>query len=168
MKPWKAPIKAPSTSPRPRATIHMKRAAHGDAQDVRQEAGHQQGVDHGNDADLRADRQVDVAGHDDEHHARGHDGHAAGLHGQRDHVGGVDELAAGQDVEPEQDGDERDEHAEETHVDLGRGEQAPQAGPRGAGRLVRRGVGDTGHRATPGSPSMRRRPASRRSETQGA
>ena len=54
-----------------------------------------------------AHREVDVAGHDDEHHARGHDGRAARLHRERDHVRGADELAAREDVEADEDDEER-------------------------------------------------------------
>ena len=136
---------------RQRHDPHQRAADRREAQDVGQEVGHEDGVDHGDDADLRTDREVDVAGHDDEHHARGHDGRAARLHAQRDHVRGTDELAAREDVESDQDDDQRDEHAEQAHVDLGGREQAAQRRSLRAGRLLGRGFGGTAHR--PRSPS---------------
>ena len=132
MKPWTPPMKAPTPMPISRAMTHMNGKST-PMPDRRQPVGHQQRVDHGDQADERPDRQVDVARHDDQHHAGRDDGDAGGLDGERDHVGRRDELAAAQDMEAEQDHDQGDQHAEQTEVDLRLGEEA--ADRRSGGRL---------------------------------
>jgi hypothetical protein len=102
-----------------------QRAVEGDAQ-VRQPVGHQQGVGHGQDADGRADRQVDVARDDDEHHPGRHDRHHRRLHGHRDDAGRLEDLAVRRDPEADQDRKQGDEHAEQAEIDLRRREQAPR------------------------------------------
>ena len=158
MKPWTAPMSAPSDAEGEGNDPHDGAAHLGEAQDVRQEVRHEHRVDHGGDADLRADRQIDVARHDDEHHARRNDGRAGDLHGQRDQVGRAEERAAGAEVEADQDDDERHEHAEEAHVDLG-GRERTRAMPSRALGAVGLGVGDPAHRPAPVFPFIRQRPA---------
>ncbi len=51
-----------------------------------------------------------------------------GLDGHRDHVGRLDQLAAAQDVERQQDEREGHEHAEQAEIDLRLGEHAPDRG----------------------------------------
>ena len=77
---------------------------------------------------MRADRQVDVARHDDQDHAGGHDRHARRLNREGDHVGRLKERPVGQDVEADQDGDQGDQHPEQAQVDLGGAEQPAQRG----------------------------------------
>ena len=79
------------------------RGSPADAEDVRQPVGHQQRVGHGDDADERPDREVDVARHDDEDHAGRDDATTGRLDRQRHHVRRLEELAAAQDLEGEQD-----------------------------------------------------------------
>ena len=82
------------------------------------------GLDEGHreaeEAEQRADRQVDVARHDDQHHAGGHDGDRRALDRQVPQVAGGEEVAVGQDVEADPDGPEGDQHAEQPGVDLER------------------------------------------------
>ena len=108
-----------------------------DAEDVGHPVGHEQRVGHGDEADQRPDRQVDVARHDDEDHAGGDDRDAGRLDRQRDHVGRLEELAAAQDVEGEQDQPEGEEHAEQPEIDLRLREQTAQRGPSGRLSLTR-------------------------------
>ena len=108
-----------------------------DAQDVRHPVGHEQRVGHGDEADQRPDRQVDVPRHDDEDHAGGDDRHAGRLDRQRHHVGRLEELAAAQDVEREQDQAEGEEHAEQPEIDLRLRQQTAQRGPNGRLGLTR-------------------------------
>ena len=124
MKPWSAPTAAPRPMPSARAMTQRNGKSAPMPEDRGQPVGHQQRVGHRDEPDERPDRQVDVARHDDQDHAGRDDRDAGGLDGQRDHVRRLDELAAAQDVEREQDHDERDEHAEQAEVDLRLGEQA--------------------------------------------
>ena len=124
----------------PRAMTQRKGKSAPDAEDVGHPVGHQQGVGHRDDADQRPDRQVDVARHDDQDHPGRDDRDARGLDRERDHVGRLEELAAAQDVEREQDPAEGDEHAEEP-------ESRSPSGRAGRGSRSARGAGpvpDTG------------------------
>ena len=102
-EPCSAPTAAPMPIPRTRASAHWNGTSAADPEDVRKPVGHQQRVGHGDDADERPDRQVDVARDDDQDHARGDDRDAARLHGHRDHVRRLDQLVAAGDVEDDQD-----------------------------------------------------------------
>ncbi len=66
----------------------------------------------------RPDRQVDVAGHDDQDHARRHDRDGRGLDGQVPQVPRRQEQPVGQGVEGQAHDDEGDDHAEQPAVDL--------------------------------------------------
>src|SRR5690606_6837030 len=66
--------------------------------------------------DDRADREVDVAGHDDHHHADGEDEDVGVLQDQVRHVVRREQRAAGEDGEERDDEDERDVDAALTQV----------------------------------------------------
>ena len=86
------------------------------AQDHREEPrhvvlGHHDRADGADERGHRADRQVDVAGHDHDHHADGEDQDLGVLD---DQVGDVDRLeqhAVGRDLEEDDDRREGDDHA---------------------------------------------------------
>ena len=85
----------------------------------------------------RAHREVDVAGDDHEHHARGHDRHGDGLDREVEHVARREEPPvhdpAGQHVEDQADRDEGADHAEEARV-----HSPASAGSSGAARRAGR------------------------------
>ena len=72
--------------------------------------------------------QVDVARHDDQDHARGHDRDRRALDREVPEVSGRQEVAARQDVERDPDGRKGDHHPDQACVELGRDQQrAPPA-----------------------------------------
>ncbi len=70
-------------------------------------------------AENRADREVDVAGDDDQHHARRHDRDGGRLDREVPQVARRQEQAARQEVEADPDDRECDHHAEQARIDLG-------------------------------------------------
>ena len=116
-------------------------------------------------ADDRSDRKVDMAHHDDEHHARRHDGDRGRLDAQIPKVARREEEAlAGLDqridVEPDPDQRQRADHADHAGVDLGGPEQPPNGG------LVRSRAGRArrcrGHAPSRSSALRRRNVSGRR------
>ncbi len=95
-----------------------------EAEHLRQKPCLQHTHDHAGEAEDRADRKVDVAGDDDEHHAGRHDGDRGGLHRKVPQVARRQEKAACQDMEPEPDDQQGADHAEHAGVDLGGAEEA--------------------------------------------
>jgi hypothetical protein len=89
--------------------------------DLHLEHGHR----HPDGGEHRADREVDVAGDDDEHHPGGHDRHRGGLHREVPEVAGGEERPTREDVEPDPDHRQRNEHADEAGVDLGGSQKEP-------------------------------------------
>ncbi len=90
--------------------------------------------DHAGDAEDRAHRQVDVAHHDDQHHAGRHHGDGGGLDREVPQIARRQEGAVGEEVEHHPDGGERPDHAEEADVDFHRTKER-------ALRSLRRGRG---------------------------
>ena len=79
-------------------------------------------------SEQRTHGQVDVARHDDQDHARGHDRDRRALDREVPEVSGREEVAVRQGVERDPDGRDGHHHAEQTGVQLGRGQQrAPAA-----------------------------------------
>ena len=121
MKPWSAPITAPTASPTMTVMIQMRGMA--EAEHLRQEDVLRHAHDHRREAEHRADRQVDVARDDDEHHAGRHDGDRGGLDRQVPQVARRQEGAVAVDdraveVEADPDQQQRADHAEQPGVDL--------------------------------------------------
>ena len=77
----------------------------------------------------RTHGQVDVARHDDKHHAGCHDCHHRGLHRQIPQVAGRQEGPVGEDVRADPDDEQGRDHSEEARVDLGRSEQGSDRCP---------------------------------------
>ena len=125
-------------APRPMPSASARTQRNGDVRrrcprTCGQPVGHQQRVGHRDEADQRADRQVDVARDDDQHHA-GRDDRDARRPGRPC----VTMLVGWISLPPlrmwnvEQDDDQRDEHAEQAEVDLrlrraGRGSRSGRA-----------------------------------------
>ena len=161
MKPWMAPTRAPRPMPTasaitqiqelspmlPRSNLTLKKAI---TPSVWTSA-----IDVAEEAEQRADRQVDVPRHDDQHHARRHDGDRGALHREVPQVPGGEEVAARQDVERDPDDDDGGDHPEQSGVDLGRREART---PRPCRRRCRRRCGDRGGGAdgTPPGTSVSR------------
>lgn len=74
--------------------------------------------DHAGKTEDRPDRQVDIAGDDDEHHTGRHDSHGRGLHGKVPEVSRRQEQAAGQDMKSDPDQKKRADHAEQAGIKL--------------------------------------------------
>ena len=110
--------------------------------------------------ELRPDRQVDVARHDDQHHARRHDRDRGALDREVPEVARRQEVAARTDVEAEPDDRQSGDHAEQPEVDLGRRQK-----PTPSRRLGRRP--SCGRPNFSGHSSTRTAPCADRS-TQGA
>jgi hypothetical protein len=88
------------------------------AEELRQDARLRDADDHAGDAEDRADREVDVAGDDDEHHAGRHHRDRGGLDRQVPQVARRQEDAAGEQVEADPDRRQRRQHADEPQVEL--------------------------------------------------
>ena len=104
----------------------------------RQDADLRDADDRRDEADDRADRKVDVAHDDDQHHARRHDRDRRRLDAQIPQVARRQEQAlAGLDlrvdIEPDPDQRQRADHAEHAGIDLGRSKQAANGGFVGGG-----------------------------------
>src|SRR5258707_10469445 len=69
----------------------------------RQPLGLQQGTENTDEADLRADREIDLPSDDDDHHATSHDADYRHLKRQIEEVAGGEEDATGEKVEAEPD-----------------------------------------------------------------
>ena len=116
----------------------------------REDANLRDADDRRDEADDRADREIDVAHHDDEHHAGRHDRDRRRLDAQIPEVARRQEQAlAGLDlrvdVEPDPDQQQRADHAEHARVDLGRSKQTANGrfvggGARRAGRCGGHGL----------------------------
>ena len=91
-------------------------------------------------AQQRPDREVDVARHDDQDHARRHDGDRRALDREVPQVPGGQEVAPRPDVEGDPDDDQRDHHAEQPGVELRGGQRRPPRARRRrrGGRRARR------------------------------
>ena len=85
-----------------------------------QNLGLQRAHDHGQEAEERANREVDVAGDDDQHHAGCHDGNRRRLDGKVPQIARGQEHSAGHDLEPEPDNRKGHDHAKHAGVDFRR------------------------------------------------
>ena len=108
---------------------------------LRQDLHLQHAHDHADDAEDRADRQIDVAGDDDQHHAGRHHGDLGGLHRQVPQIARREEDAAGHDVEADPDDRERGHHADQAGIEFGGGKKASQRVAAGAAAACADGAG---------------------------
>ena len=104
-----------------------------EAEIFRQELGLRHAHDHADQAEDGADREVDMARHDHQHHAGRHDGDRRGLHREVPQVAWRQEGAAGQEVDPDPDQRQRAQHADQPRVYLGGTKQVGKAAPLGHG-----------------------------------
>ena len=113
MKPWTPPMSAPRSD----ADGERDEPVYQRSKPRSNVVGDPLGLDHrhrvAEEPEQRPDRQVDVAGHDDQHHARRHDGDRGALDRQVPQVAGGQEVAARQQVEADPDDDQGDDHAEQ-------------------------------------------------------
>ena len=145
MTPWKAPMAVPTARPQSKRDDPGQRTV--EAEILRQELRLHHAHDHGDEAEHRADRQVDVARDDDQHHAGRHDGDPSGLDRKVPKVARCQEQAAGIDVEADPDDQQRADHAEQAGVDLGRAQEARDRPSVGIARAARCcGLRHVGHR----------------------
>ena len=131
MKPWRPPMSAPSSEAEQQGDDPDVRPVvepvdgHRQAEEVEDAVGLDQRHRVAEEAEQRPDRQVDVPRHDDEDHARRHDGDGRALDREVPEVAGGEEAAVGQDVEGDPDRRQRRQHPEQAGVDLGRGQRGP-------------------------------------------
>ena len=85
-----------------------------------------QAHDQGRHGEDRSDRQVDIARHDNEHHASRHDGHGRRLDGQVPQVAWGQEEAVGHDIEDDPDHGQGQHHPQQPTVDLEAREERSQ------------------------------------------
>lgn len=118
-----------------KAEQHGQHPDHGmaEAEIIRQEPDLEDAHQHGGDAEHRADRKIDVPGHDDQNHAGRHHRDGGGLHRQVPEVSvgqecaiAVIDLAVGFEAHPDE--DERAEHAEHACIDFRRTQEGPNGG----------------------------------------
>jgi len=117
-----------------------------EAEKLRQQIGLNDPHDHAEEAEHRADRQIDVADDDDQHHAGRHDRDRRRLHRQIPKIARCQKQAAGENVQGDPDGGQRADHAEHARVDLGGFEKAGEGRRAGCHRCrTRRPVAFAGH-----------------------
>ena len=126
MKPWIRPRRPPRTRPNDHGDDPGPRLLEAEAERDRDPDRLHHGHRVADEAEDGADRQVDVARHDDQHHARGHDADRRALDGQVPEVARRDEAAVRDDVEADPDDAQGEQHAQQPRVDPGR----PQRGAR--------------------------------------
>ncbi len=97
MRPWKAPIRRAGEDADQQGDDPGERAV--EAEIFRQDLCLRHAHDHGAEAEHGADRQVDVAGHDDQHHAGRHDRDVGRLDREVPEIARRQEQTAGDDVE---------------------------------------------------------------------
>jgi hypothetical protein len=73
---------------------------------------------HADEAQHGADGEVDVARHDDQHHAAGHHSDGGGLHREIPKIARREKRPAGREMKPGPDHGERDKHADEARGDF--------------------------------------------------
>ncbi|ENN88049.1 hypothetical protein RHSP_51373 [Rhizobium freirei PRF 81] len=82
--------------------------------------------DHGDEAEQRADRKVDIAGDDDEHHAGSEHRDLAGLDRKVPEISGRQEQAAGIKMKADPDDQQCADHAKQAGIDFGGAQEARQ------------------------------------------
>ncbi len=142
MKPWNAPIRRPSATPTASAMIQIQGLPSWKPMTRMQELGLRHAHDHADHAFDGADRKVDVAHDDDQHHAGRHDRDRRGLHRQVPQIARRQEKPAGQDMEADPDDQQRADHAEHARVEFGCLEEASDDAELGSPRPIRGRIGD--------------------------
>src|ERR1700691_455416 len=95
-----------------------------EAEKLRQQIGWDHAHDHSEKAQHRADRQIDIAGNDDERHTGRHDRDRRRLHRQIPQVARREKKAAGKQVKGDPDRHQSADHAKKPCVELGDIEEA--------------------------------------------
>ncbi len=116
-----------------------------EAQDLRQDFSLQHTHDHADETEDGADRQIDIAGDDDQHHAGCHDGDGRRLNGEVPQVARCQEQAARQNVEADPDDQQGTDHAKQARVDFGGAKEALHRVLACRSRAIGCGIGDVGH-----------------------
>ncbi len=109
-----------------------------EADELRQQIDLHDAHHHAEKAEHRPDRQIDVAGDDDQHHSRRHDGDRRRLHRQIPQIARREKQPARKQVERDPDQRQRADHAEHAGIEFGGFEKARERKYRASRRRRRR------------------------------